>query len=379
MKRHPSKDHRGRTTAGILVLVALFLAAGCAKDDNPAALTSNTVPAVLEPLKAFQPLLVQQHAESYAELPYPETSDLIGRLSMLPDPEGFDYAVQADTGSPVMYAFETTMTLRGRDYPQLIYAFFYPERPMPLGPEDNFFEWTSRFLYSGLIDGKVIRITLDAEKRFPLFVEVVRNCGCSWQFYANKAVDDAARQEFEDQGTPYPGLGKPDAPHDVQYVWVLPEDLPSARDHVVVVAEEGWGASPHHTLAACTSYEQWLANGPAVGTGVLYVPDDAEGLSLPAGTLEVRPLSRLNYETLRTLPAGGSDQPVGIFDGFGYVWNAYSPLTKLMRALGAKEFPGTPRDPMHLEVVHETMDFWAPSLYERFIYLPESIFGPPEG
>jgi len=50
-----------------------------------------------------------------------------------------------------------------------------------------------------------------------------------------------------------------------------------------------------------------------------------------------------------------------------------------MRALGAREFPGTPLDPDHLEVVHETIDFWDPSLCGRFIHLPDALFCPEEG
>jgi hypothetical protein len=69
---------------------------------------------------------------------------------------------------------------------------------------------------------------------------------------------------------------------------------------------------------------------------------------------------------------------VGIFDEYGYIWNSYSPFWKLLRdTTDREEFPGTPRDPAAFEVVHETIDFWAQeTLFDTFIYLPESIFGP---
>jgi hypothetical protein len=349
--------------------------AGCSSDPAasgvPGAVTDTTEARLL---RTFQPILAQKLAADYSSLPYPITSDLIGTLSLEPDPEGFDYAVVVNTGAPVMYSQIHTAELRGRSYTQLLYAIFYPERPVSVRQEDNFFEWLDRFVWSGLIDGKVIRITLDAARQYPLFVEVARNCGCSWQLFVNKLVDDEARAEFEDAGLPYPGLVKPEAPHDVQYVWVMPQDLQASPVRVVVVAEEGWGDAPHNVLGAFTSYDQWLASGTEVDQGLLYQPADAMP-EAPGTGMETRPVPRIDYAGLYELSPDGGTTEVGLCDAFGYVWNAYSPLTELMRAFGASKFPGTPRDPAELEVVHETLDFWNTSLYEQFIHLPLSIFG----
>jgi hypothetical protein len=326
-------------------------------------------------LEQYQPLLIQQVASDYSALPYSPNSDRIGALWLREDPEGYEYAVEVETSSPVFYSFARQMLIRGRGYQQLIYAFFYPERPMPVESDDNFLEWYNRFIWSGLIDGKVIRITLDPAGGGPLFVEVLRNCGCAWELYVNHRVDVAARQEAEEAGQVYPGLVKPDAPNDVQYVWIMPEDHATDASRVVVAAEEGWGVSPHETLGAFTSYGQWLNSTLQVNEGVLYMPREESAAGYRSGSLEIKTYELRPYDQLLYLSPEGSGRKVGIFDAYRYVWNAYSPLTELMRAVGAKKFPGTPRDPDHLEVVHETMDFWEQSLYERFIVLPNSLFG----
>jgi len=327
-------------------------------------------------LRTFQPILVQKLAADYDALPYPVESDLIGRLSLHAGDEDNAYTVQVDTAVPVMYADVHVAQIQTSHHHQLVYAFFYPERPISTYIWEDFFAYLNQYFWSGLIDGKVIRITLDAADEDPLFVEVVRNCGCSWQFYVNKMVDDAAREEFEAKGQAYPGLVKTTAPHDTQYVWIMPGDVDEEEKRVVVVAEEGWCASPHHTMGAFTGYEQWLSSDLPVTDGTIYIPENYRGsLTYPA-SLRVDTYSLLAYGQLHELGPDGSDENVGIFDHFDYIWNSYSPYTMFLRDRGlATKFPGTPKDKDHIEVVHETMDFWDTYLYERFIHLPESLFG----
>ena len=327
-------------------------------------------------LDEFQPLLVQKLADDYSALAYPLESDLIGRLSLHPGDADFDYIVQVDTAAPVMYRFAASAQIRGREYRQLVYAFYYPERPIPHTRAEDPLGWLSRWYEAGKIDGKVVRVTLDSDQVTPLLIEVMQSCGCGWQLYVNKIVDDAARAEFEVAGQPYPGLVKTDAPNDVQYVWILPSDVPGAPLRPVVADEDGWSVSAHYILGGFTSFDQYLASGLAITKGVLYLPEGLDAAVSDPGPLEERRFARDPYDPLYHLAVEGSDAEVGIFDGFGYIWNAYSPLYKALRGSGMTEFPGTPRDPAAFEVVHETIPFWGQqALFERFIYLPVSLFG----
>jgi len=331
-----------------------------------------------ELLARFQPLLIQKLAPDYGAVNYPPESDLIGELSLHPGNTDFDYLVEVDTAAPVMYHFTAQAEIRGTVYQQLLYEFFYPERPLLYTLEQNAVWYLAHWFDAGAIDGKVVRVTLDIDNATPLFIEVMQSCGCGWKFYVNKLVDDAARAEFEAAGEPYPGLAKPAAPHDVPYVFVMAADVASAQSYPVVLDDYGWTDSAHNFMAAFTSLEQALAADLDVDPALLYVPSDLEVDTTQVGALEPRDFERLPYDPLYTMMPAGSEEEVGIFDEYGYIWNAYSPFWLAIRNGGtATEFPGTPRDPAAFEVVHETMDFWdRQTLFDTFIYLPESIFGP---
>ena len=349
-------------------------------DDNDSADDDDQVDPnqyALELLKKFQPLVIQKLAPDYNALPYPIQSDRIGTVSVHEGDEDFAFTVQVDTTAPVVYHHARRVPIRDGEHYQLLYAFFYPDRPIPFAFKDDPFGYISRYIYSGLIDGKVIRITLDKNDEVPLLVEVTRNCGCDWKLYVNALVDDRARQEYEQAGVTYPGLIKPGAPSDVPYVFIMPSNLPDAPDRVVFVAEEGWTQYPHNPLGVFTSYEQWLESEVAVPRGTLYLPeDDNIPIADGAGLVQVG-FDRMDYDLLYRLPLHDTSQPIGLFDPLGYVWNGYTPLTLwMLKQCCFTRFPGTPRDKDDLEVVHETMDFWdVTALFEAFLNLPESLFG----
>jgi len=394
----------------ILALCFAFLAAGCsgsvddssadsgpgsdddaAADDDQAA-DDDTVtdddslgdddvtPDIELLLEQFRPVVIQQLAGDYDQLPYAETSDRIGALSVHPGDDDFEYTVRVDTDSPVVYGDWRMVQINNQDRLQLLYMFFYPERPISIEMQDDPLVYWQMFIWSGAIDGKVVRITLDADQQTPLFIEVARNCGCDWQFYVNKLVDDAAREEFEGQGLDYPGLVKSDAPNDVQYVHVMPADVAErTTDRIAIVAENGWTDYPHRLLGAFTSYEQWQGSDLPISNGMLYLNEYEKPEDFAPEPLVPQTYQMMNYDLLYELPLAETDQPVGIFDAFHYVWNSYTPLTNWMRHQCCFiKYPGTPKDPDYLEVVHETIDFWDPALYDTFIYLPESLFGTGE-
>ena len=328
-------------------------------------------------IKKFQPLLIQKLAENYESLTYPMSSDLLGEISLHIGYEDYPYEVQVDTGTPLMYSDARVVEIKGAEHYQLLYAFFYPERPIPYTIEDNFLGYINKYIWSGLIDGKVIRITLDQDEQFPLTVEVARNCGCDWKLYVNRIVDNEARAEFEKESGTYPGLVKPNAPSDVTYVFLMPPDLLDAPQRVVFVAEDGWTQYPHNPLGTFTSYEQWYDSDLTINKGILYLPDDQNVEIFDAASLQTESFTRVPYDPLYLMKPSGEDQQVGIFDGFHHVWNSYSPLTKwMLDQCCFSKFPGTPKDKDHLEVVHETMDYWDVTLlFDTFIHLPKSLFG----
>ncbi len=76
-------------------------------------------------------------------------------------------AVTVDTSRPVAYQRIAFTRLATRTLTQLVYAFWFAERP-PRGPLD---------LLAGRLDGLMIRITLD-ERGLPLMVDSIHACGC---------------------------------------------------------------------------------------------------------------------------------------------------------------------------------------------------------
>ena len=326
-------------------------------------------------LQRFQPILVQSLASRYDTLPYPAESDLIGMPTLHPGDGTYEYTLRIDTDRPVMFTDARTVKIGNRDHTQLLYACFYPERPVPIRPIQGIFKYLQMWFWSGPIDGKVIRVTLDEQDEFPLFIEVLQPCGCAWQLHVNELVDEELRLEYAAAGQIYPGLVKPLAPRDEPYVFIMPRDLDDVGGPVVIVADHGWTESAHHTIGAYTSYDQWLASGPRVDPGILYLwefedPGDFDDTPLPIETFDV-----MDYDVLYDLRVEGTDQPLGIFDDLEYVWNAYPPFSMFIWPVGGTNHPGTPKDLDHLEVVHERFDFWdVTGLLEVFIRLPGSIF-----
>jgi hypothetical protein len=154
----------------------------------------------------------------------------------------------------------------------------------------------------------------------------------------------------------------------------MPENIASGDDRVVFVADWGWTQYNHNPEGSFTSFAQWQASDVDAPQGRAYLPPGLD--SFDAGHLETATYDVLDYDVLYNMVPVGGDTEVGIFDGFGYVWNSYSPLTKwMLDQCCFLEFPGTPRDLDHLEVVHEKMDFWmATELYDTFIHTPASLF-----
>ena len=144
----------------VCTLVALFAIAGCgcgdddsgghhAPDDTSVDDTAlddtgddsagdDTAGTEQTLLQKFQQALIQRLATDYSQIPYSPNSDSIGQLSLHDGDERFDHIVKVDVDEPVMYSFTGKATIRGRLYRQLLYAWYYPERPLDSTLADDY-------------------------------------------------------------------------------------------------------------------------------------------------------------------------------------------------------------------------------------------------
>jgi len=175
--------------------------------------------------------------------------------------------IGVDTLQPVVYERLTHTLLNGRALLQLVYTLWFPERPAS-GPTD---------LLAGVLDGVIVRITLDTEGR-PILLDTIHACGCYHLFFPSARL------------RPRPG-----APTDEEWAFApagLPEAAPPSRLVVRIASRThyvlGVGAaeSPQALRAGATPYaranEDDLRRLPVQGTAAtrsLYGPD-----GLVAGT-----------------------------------------------------------------------------------------------
>jgi hypothetical protein len=115
---------------------------------------------------------------------YPADYDRFGAVFLTGDPAHIK--VNIDTSHPRLYTYRSQAKINSKRYPQFVYVWWYSHQPEM---EDN--DPTA-----GRIDGGTLRITLDSHDR-PAVFEAMRNCGCGHTIFVSKALEDAARQEFQ--------------------------------------------------------------------------------------------------------------------------------------------------------------------------------------
>lgn len=137
-------------------------------------------PAVLALLVKFAPVIAQ-------ELPrqprYASEIDQIGAVRLHGDPAEIDVSI--DTSEAHVYAYARRAVIHGREYPQLVYCYWFPEHPPARRGDPE----------AGPIDGATLRMTLDG-RGLPVMIEAVQNCGCHFRCFASRRLDAAAREEF---------------------------------------------------------------------------------------------------------------------------------------------------------------------------------------
>lgn len=134
-------------------------------------------------LARWAPIIVQGFQPENSSTRYERTDDAIGSPRLSADAT----AVSIDTTRPAVYARVEHASVAGSSLKQLVYAFWYPRRP--LGSVET-----------GSVDGGILRVTLD-DAGSPAVFEYSQPCGCFHGVFVSQATNDAATREF---GAPAP-------------------------------------------------------------------------------------------------------------------------------------------------------------------------------
>ena len=129
-------------------------------------------------LPKYAPILVQGFQPKSNSYSYPYWADGIGSPSLNRDGD----AVIIDTSQPAAFCRVEYNQVYGQRLKQLVYVFWYPQRPVGT-------------LESGEIDGNILRITLDGGGR-PAIFEYSQTCGCFHGVFVARHIEGWAWQEY---------------------------------------------------------------------------------------------------------------------------------------------------------------------------------------
>lgn len=320
-------------------------------------------------IRRFAPVIAQQLPAVTPN--YSVRADYPGRLNLQIDGESFDYQAQVDWSTRVIYATARVARLGETYHYQLYYFLFYPERPIDLTTLADQLAYPEQYFNSGPIDTKVLRVTLDREAAEPLLLEAANLSGSEYTLYVSKKVADALRDEFETNGWLYAGVTRRDGPGE-RYVNVLPDNIDGAVWRPTIALAHGYDEGFHRCLGAWTSYEQYFFFGEPLEVGTLYT--QPRWYIYDPGLLERTDYALQPFAELYQLPPVGSEQAVGVFDRWGMIWNAYTPLDKVLFDLDLPYFTGTPGDVDQLRVIDDQYDFQDRELIGQLLILPSSLF-----
>jgi len=131
-------------------------------------------------LERSAPVIVVEWPEHRS---YAERDDRLGAVRLAR--EAGALSVSIDPATPEVYAYESLAKIRGRRYPQLVYVWWFPERP----------EMSRNDPAAGHIDGGMLRLTFDSRGRVAL-AETSLNCGCGHQIFVSSDLEQAAQEAF---------------------------------------------------------------------------------------------------------------------------------------------------------------------------------------
>jgi hypothetical protein len=278
-------------------------------------------------LAKFAPILIQ---ETLPDADYDPAVDQIGSFRLTQTRNGAKPVV--DVFHPVSYGYVDTLRLRGQEFPQLVYTFWYPEHAKSKAIDPG----------AGPIEGISLRISLDLEGR-PRFFETIYNCGCSHRIFVDREIEELAATEF--------GSPEGDRPYSIQ------RDL-AKRINFIVPELVDYRPGDPLLLFVRASFHM-----PAsVRFG------NARNLNLSEGiSYQVR-----DYVELERLPHGATW--ASIFDDNGLVRGAHRRLESAMLTPLGLYRAGHPRQ-RGTQLIHfDQADFDDPDLFDTYLRLPSSLF-----
>jgi hypothetical protein len=272
------------------------------------------------------PVIVQGFQPSEESSPrYDRNDDALGSPCLTAEGAG----VRVETSEPRLYTRVEHTTVNGVQLKQLVYAFWYPRRPVGS-------------VETGSVDGGVLRITLDAAGH-PAVFEYTQPCGCFHGVFVSEAVNTEAAQEFGPVAARrVHAVEPPLTGHDDWVVRDLVPVLPDGRTTLYVSA----GKHACQAIRSC--------------------PRDQ---SIP-GTSSTRTYALAPYESLRHVARDGGGEG-SIFDPDGKVLGAQRGAEQLV--FGDLDHAGWPR---HLDkmLIHWDSERWTdPTLLATKLRLPLAL------
>lgn len=271
----------------------------------------------------FAPAIVQGFQPLGEGVHYEREDDAIGSPRLNDDAT----TVVVDTTRPSVYARVEHATVDGRQMKQLVYAFWYPRRPVGS-------------VETGAVDGGILRVTLD-DAGTPAIFEYSQPCGCFHGVFVSDAIADAASRQF---GAPAAhrlhAVEPPLTGHDDWVVRALVHRAPGERIAMYISA----GKHFCQTIASC--------------------PGDTSSMN-------VRPYAIEAYDALERVPRGaeGAGGVGSIFDADGRVIGAGRSAEQIV--MGDLDHAGWPR---HLDkmLIHWDAERWTdPTLLATKLRLPK--------
>lgn len=278
-------------------------------------------------LHRHAPVLVQGTDE---EAGYDPAADRIGTPRLKKDAHG-GYVVSIDTTQPRFYGRVERETIAGKEFPQLVYVFWFPRRPVGV-------------VQKGDIDGGILRVTLDAAGR-PAVYEYAQTCGCLHGVFVREHLEAWAAEEFHqvEQGKRRFTERRSPVGHD----WVVRDVVAGVDTSVRPVVFVSAGS---HECVALQTTEV-----------VIGFPDCA------AREAVLRP-----YEDLMALPVDGGT--ASMFDANGLVWGAQRPREESI--FPDLDHPGWPRRLDRVRIDWDESDWNDPRLLETFLRIPRRFQEP---
>jgi hypothetical protein len=271
-------------------------------------------------LTRYAPVIAVEHKDAVS---YDPNADRFGEVQMtgadLPHAQP-----KIDVEHPTVYTYAQQATIDGVAVKQLVYTFWFPERPKLDGSFDP---------EVGSTQGAVIRVTLNAANE-PVIYENVSSCGCYYKVFPAAGLEQLATEQY---GAPLK-----------RKHFALENDVPRKIDVNMPNLVDGSGRA----IASYTAGAHDVATIAPFEGG--------------AGRAH-RSYRMLPYEALENLPFNGGT--ISMFGEDGLVRSADRLEATLLAASGMYH-AGTPRQRGTLMIYFDQADFDDPALLTRYLRLP---------